>query len=83
MMVIPPLGTAVTQAVFWRIPNLVILLPLAKLVLPLVPAGFVIRLGERQEFVRQQTLVETPFWMLERVATMEILLVATTVLLHV
>jgi hypothetical protein len=72
MMVIPPLGTVAIQAVYWRIPNLVILLPLAKLVLPLVPVGFVIRLVVLQEFVKLPILVETQFWRLAKVVMMEI-----------
>jgi hypothetical protein len=46
-------------------------------------AEFVTPLEERLGFARLQILVETRFWKLAKVATMEILLVATTVLLHV
>jgi hypothetical protein len=82
MMGILLLVTAVTQAVFWRIPNFVTLLPLAKLVLHLAPVGFVILLVEHLEFVRLLIPVGILFSKLVKVATMETLPVAMIVLLH-
>jgi hypothetical protein len=83
MMVIPPLGTAVTQAFFWRIPNLVTLLSLAKLVLHLALVAFVILPAEHPEYVRQRILVATQSSKPGKVAMTEILPVETIVLLLV